>query len=167
MEEKTGSLPAASESVQHDIQETPTRRDFPTPDRRMTTWNTSSEVAQEEENALQHRPRRRYIISRPKVRQYAYKGQIIRTTSTNDPGDGDQSAEDAEDDTTQSRERLDMFIDLIWVGIVGNIAEAFSSRAFGDHEDRVSEAFLVFVIVFLPSWRVWNGIREILNNYYR
>ena len=69
--------------------------------------------------------------------------------------------------TLISREkRMDLFIDLIWVGIVGNISDVFASKAFEPGTDSAQNAVLLFVIVFLPSWRIWNGIREILDSYY-
>lgn len=124
---------------------------------------------QDEVDVLQRRRRRLYIFSRPKVLQYTYKGQVIRAGVTSDLSDGDHTVQDIDEDLARSRDRLDLFIDLIWVGIVGNISEAFSSAAYGTREGRVSEsdAFGLFVLVFLPSWRIWNGVREILNNYYR
>lgn len=66
----------------------------------------------------------------------------------------------------RQRERQDLFVDLIWVGIIGNLSEVFSYLNFSKDESRPGTATLVFVLVFLPSWRIWNAMREFLNNYY-
>lgn len=72
---------------------------------------------------------------------------------------------DERESIAKNRERLDLFIDLIWVGIIGNLSEVYSDLYFrpdGNH----GQAILVFMIAFLPTWRIWNLLREFLNNYY-
>lgn len=66
----------------------------------------------------------------------------------------------------KQRERLDLFIDLIWVGIIGNLSEVFSALNFNAKTSQPGLATLVFLLVFLPSWRIWNAMRSFLNNYY-
>jgi low temperature requirement protein LtrA len=66
----------------------------------------------------------------------------------------------------RQRERQDLFVDLIWVGIIGNLSEVFSYLNFSEDNSQPATAILVFVLVFLPSWRIWNAMREFLNNYY-
>lgn len=65
----------------------------------------------------------------------------------------------------KSRERLDLFIDLIWVGIISNLSEVYSNLYF-DPEQARGTAALVFVLTFLPSWRIWNILREFMSNFY-
>lgn len=65
---------------------------------------------------------------------------------------------------SKHRERLDLFIDLIWVGIIGNLSEVFSSMYFQDGS--AGHAVGLFILLFLPAWRIWNFLREFLNNYY-
>jgi hypothetical protein len=66
---------------------------------------------------------------------------------------------------SKHRERLDLFIDLIWVGIIGNLSEVFSTLYF-EPGSNAGHAVGLFVLLFLPSWRIWNFLREFLNNYY-
>jgi hypothetical protein len=66
---------------------------------------------------------------------------------------------------SKHRERLDLFIDLIWVGIIGNLSEVFSAMYFHD-DSSAGNAVGLFILLFLPSWRIWNFLREFLNNYY-
>jgi uncharacterized protein YqfA (UPF0365 family) len=55
---------------------------------------------------------------------------------------------------------LNLFIDLLWVGIVSNISERFSSTAF--HSDTTwGSAFLEFSVLFYLAWRVWNDLRKV------
>lgn len=136
-------------------------------ERRAFTWNDVSGSAQEEANSMQQRSRRRYIISRPRVMQYAYKGQIVRSQESASLDEADRPFQGIDEPTVRSRERLDLFIDLIWVGIISNISEAFSSKAFASEDGSSSDAFVLYLVVFLPSWRIWNGVREIINSYYR
>lgn len=136
-------------------------------ERKRYTWNDLSTISQEEEDAIQSRPRHMYIISRPKVIQYAYKGQIVQSERTSHSNEEDNSVEGIDEATARSRERLDLFIDLIWVGIIGNISEAFSTKAFASEDGSAVDAFVLILLVFLPSWRIWNGVREVLNDYYR
>ncbi|KAK4945257.1 hypothetical protein LTR10_015416 [Elasticomyces elasticus] len=118
----------------------------------------------QEEDVLEYRPRHKYMISRPRALQYTYKSQVYTSEGDVTEQSGEEAAKEAGID--KARERLDLFIDLIWVGIISNLSEVFSSDAFGSEDASPSKAFLFFVLVFLPTWRVWNGIREILNNYY-
>ncbi|KAJ9611531.1 hypothetical protein H2200_004715 [Cladophialophora chaetospira] len=70
------------------------------------------------------------------------------------------------EDIAKERERLDLFVDLIWVGIIGNLSDVFSSLAFRAENPDSALGMLVFILVFLPSWRIWDAMREFLNNYY-
>ena len=66
----------------------------------------------------------------------------------------------------ERRERLDLFIDLIWVGIISNLSEVFSGWYFSTNKGQWGEAVGVFILIFLPSWRIWNSLREFMNDYY-
>ena len=66
----------------------------------------------------------------------------------------------------ERRERLDLFIDLIWVGIISNLSEVFSGWFFSPNQGQWGEAVGVFILIFLPSWRIWNSLREFMNDYY-
>ncbi|OAP61237.1 hypothetical protein AYL99_03438 [Fonsecaea erecta] len=115
------------------------------------------------------RARHRYTIRRPRALQFSYRRQVVHA------GDERGARESAgrssisshlPEDIAKERERLDLFIDLIWVGIIGNLSEVFSSLGFRPEDPDLGLAALVFILVFLPSWRIWDAMREFLNNYY-
>jgi low temperature requirement protein LtrA len=62
--------------------------------------------------------------------------------------------------------RLDLFIDLIWVGIIGNLSATYSEQAFGDSGVSIGLSFLEFILLFLPIWRVWDNLRDYCINFY-
>lgn len=57
-------------------------------------------------------------------------------------------------------EWFNLFIDLIWVGIVSNIGEAFLSTAFESENSKLALGLLEFLILFLTAWRIWNSLRK-------
>lgn len=62
--------------------------------------------------------------------------------------------------------RFELFIDLIWVGIIGNLAEHFSDQAFNiDVGPMIARATLEFVILFLLAWRFWKYLQEFMGKY--
>lgn len=64
-------------------------------------------------------------------------------------------------------DRFELFIDLIWVGIIGNLAEHFSDQAFGtDSTFSVGENVLEFIILFLIAWRIWKDLQEFMSKYH-
>lgn len=130
-----------------------------------------------ETRAVSHK----YIFQRPRALQYAYHGRIItagdeepfavseslsRESSTSTNGKMIPIKEHAFLGIEKLRERLDLFIDLVWVGIITNLSEVFSSYYF-DPEARSGEATLIFILAFVASWRIWNMLREFLQNYYQ
>ena len=63
--------------------------------------------------------------------------------------------------------RFELFIDLIWVGIISNLAERFSDEAF-DLESTSSEGANVFefIVTFLIAWRIWKDLQEFMTKYH-
>lgn len=59
---------------------------------------------------------------------------------------------------------MDLFIDLLWVGIVSNISERFTQAAF--ENDNYGEAFLEFLVLFLLAFEIWNLLRGFLNDAF-
>jgi low temperature requirement protein LtrA len=127
--------------------------------------------------------RHNYVISRPRALQYSYRSKLISTGDeaganpgllTNErtpdgiaePNALTPRAPRAREDIEKHRERLDLFIDLIWVGIISNLSEAFS-YFFYEAGNNAGEATLLFILLFLPSWRIWNFLREFLNSFYQ
>lgn len=60
--------------------------------------------------------------------------------------------------------RVDLFIDLVWVGIISNISEHFYNRQFG--ADAVTGAITEFILLFLPAWRIWSALQAFLSSFY-
>ena len=62
--------------------------------------------------------------------------------------------------------RFELFIDLIWVGIIGNLAEHFSDQAFGSETTwDVGQAAFEFIVLFLIAWRIWKDLQEFMSRY--
>lgn len=62
---------------------------------------------------------------------------------------------------------FELFIDLIWVGIISNLAENFSDHAFGSESKfTVGESVFEFVVLFLIAWRIWKDLQEFMSRYH-
>ncbi|KIW76064.1 hypothetical protein Z517_10809 [Fonsecaea pedrosoi CBS 271.37] len=115
------------------------------------------------------RARHRYTFRRPRALQFLYRSQVVHAGDERGlPESVTRSSISSHlpEDVAKERERLDLFIDLIWVGIISNLSEVFSSLAFRPKDPHIGIASLVFILVFMPSWRIWDAMREFLNNYY-
>ena len=63
--------------------------------------------------------------------------------------------------------RFELFIDLIWVGIISNLAEHFSDQAFQSESTfSIGDAVLEFIILFLIAWRIWKDLQEFMGKYH-
>ena len=63
--------------------------------------------------------------------------------------------------------RFELFIDLIWVGIISNLAEHFSDQSFGtDSRLSAGDAFLEFIVLFVIAWRIWKDLQEFMGKYH-
>lgn len=110
-----------------------------------------------------------YIIQRPRALQYKYKSKRVDIGEEGGLTPQLSTSIDVKytiEGIAKSRERIDLFIDLVWVGIISNLSEVFSKVYFqpGGH---AAAAFLEFNLIFLPAWRIWNFLREFLNSYYK
>jgi hypothetical protein len=70
---------------------------------------------------------------------------------------GDSGKEErSTDDAIKQYGRVDLFIDLIWVGIIANISASFGEQAFGENTGlSIGEAVGEFCLLFIPIWRLW------------
>jgi low temperature requirement protein LtrA len=107
-----------------------------------------------------------YFFERPRALQYTYLGERISYGEDAAPISHEiSSASDLKytaEGVAKARERIDLFIDLVWVGIISNLSEVFSEVYFAPHQS-AGKAFLMFIVVFLPAWRIWNFLREFLS----
>ena len=63
--------------------------------------------------------------------------------------------------------RFELFIDLIWVGIISNLAEHFSDQVFQSESTfSVEDAVFEFIILFLIAWRIWKDLQEFMGRYH-
>ena len=63
--------------------------------------------------------------------------------------------------------RFELFIDLIWVGIVGNIADHFSEQAYGPESvNSTGRAIFEFIVLFLLAWRFWMYLQQFMSKYH-
>ena len=87
---------------------------------------------------LRTRPARKYIIARPRALQYTYQSKVLKAGEEEAVGGnhitlvstGKSESDSVEhhvprihDSIEKQRERMDLFIDLIWVGIISNVSE--------------------------------------------
>lgn len=125
---------------------------------------------------IETRPvRHQYLFRRPRALQYSYQSRVISVgdeagaiavpkSTAVDGKETPRLIHYSPEGISRHRERLDLFIDLIWVGIIGNLSEVFSSMYFQDGNP--GHAVGLFILLFLPAWRIWNFLREFLNSYY-
>ena len=59
-----------------------------------------------------------------------------------------------------------MFIDLLWVGIIGNLADHFSEQAYSPESHyQVGRVIFDFIILFLLAWRIWKSLQDFMSKY--
>lgn len=73
--------------------------------------------------------------------------------------------ERSSDNVESQRERIDLFIDLLWVGIISNISEHYFEQAFSG-ADESGHAMVEFILLFLPAWSIWSELQTFLSSYY-
>lgn len=86
-------------------------------------------------------PPRNAWFTRPHALNYFYQGKLFRTKNE------------------RSSDKLELFLDLIYVGIVSNLAShAVKNASWG--------SLLKFIVVFIPAWNVWCDLKEFMNYYF-
>ncbi|KAI9893596.1 MAG: hypothetical protein M1814_006392 [Vezdaea aestivalis] len=108
----------------------------------------------------------KYIIRKPRALQYIYNGKLVKLSSKMDqvdpstPGYVEGANLRSTDSAASQRGRLDLFVDLIWVGVIGNLAENYSRLAFESEKEGVqySDAILAYFVCFVPAWKIWNSV---------
>lgn len=71
------------------------------------------------------------------------------------------------DNPLLAKRRFELFIDLIWVGIIGNLADSFSEEAFSDESDTpVGRAVGNFILLFVTAWRLWKFLQLFMSRYH-
>lgn len=84
-------------------------------------------------------------------------------TSSRDARD---SEERSTDDVPKQLRRIDLFVDLVWVGIIANLSGTYGEQAFTNSGVDSGLAVLEFVLLFFPIWRVWDDLRSYTSHHY-
>lgn len=112
-----------------------------------------------------------FIIKRPQALQFYHpeisgpsttlEKQLSRRvgrapSTTSNESSTDSQKEDRSDNAIKQFQRVDLFIDLIWVGIIANLSASFGEQAFGENTSlTIGEATGEFCLLFIPIWRMW------------
>lgn len=87
------------------------------------------------------RPRNAVWFIRPHALNYFKDGVLFRTKGE------------------RTSEKTELFLDLMYVGIIANVAgEASEEASWG--------SLLQYILVFIPYWTVWADIKDFTNYYY-
>lgn len=78
----------------------------------------------------------------------------------------DDAEERGTDDIPKMRSRLNLFVDLIWVGIIANLSGNFGEQAFQDNQIGVGIAVAEFILLFIVIWRVWDSLRVYTSSFF-
>jgi hypothetical protein len=91
---------------------------------------------------------------------------VSETPSRTNTRDARDSEERSTDNLPKQLARIDLFVDLVWVGIIANLAGTFGKQAFTDSGVSIGTAVGEFVLLFFPIWRVWDDLRSYTSHYY-
>jgi low temperature requirement protein LtrA len=140
---------------------------------RVNRARTDLDTASIESRASRHA----YILKRPRALHYKKIDDssdnipLARRKLTRLPSDssGESSRDKDErstDDLLKQISRLDLFVDLVWVGIIANLSRTFGEQAFAESGTGIGPALLEFVLLFIPIWRIWDHLRAFCINFY-
>jgi hypothetical protein len=108
------------------------------------------------------------LLSREPSRVTKEPSSISKETSNISNGSRTYSEEGerSTDNGVKQYERVDLFIDLIWVGIIANLSGTFGEQAFGEDTGvTIGQAAGEFILLFIPIWRMWDYLREYIGNF--
>lgn len=112
-------------------------------------------------NKLFRRPRA--LLYHPVHHPRKPKENHSEAVSSNDARDSEGRSSD---NISKQLRRIDLFVDLIWVGIVANLSGTFGEQAFTDSGVSINSAVGEFVLLFFPIWKVWDDLRSYTSHYY-
>jgi hypothetical protein len=81
------------------------------------------------------------LFTRPHALNYFHQGHLYRTKGERQSG------------------RFELFLDLLYVGIVANLAKSTT-------EDATGLSLLKYLLLFMPAWQIWSDLRDFMNYYY-
>lgn len=80
-------------------------------------------------------------FTRPYALNYFHKGVLFRTRHERTSG------------------KLELFLDLVYVGIAANLASTAVSGAS-------AVSFVKYLLVFIPAWTIWSDLKDFMNYYF-
>ncbi len=125
----------------------------------------------------------KYFFRRPRLLQYYENGELVDSHGHRssvdvyehlvDDTSGDPKVQRGElqylyaegVSTHCGLDFLNLFIDLLWAGIISNISENFVNSAF-DPGSSWGLAFMEFAILLLTAFKMWNYLRKFLNSFF-
>lgn len=119
--------------------------------------------------------RHAHVVRRPRALQYfkPIEGtttppnqNLAKRISNNSTESGGEREQRSTQNLLKQLGRLDLFVDLIWVGIIANLSRSFSEQAFTDSGVGIGAAVFEFVLLFIPIWRLWDYLRTFASNYF-
>ncbi|SPO20974.1 uncharacterized protein UTRI_00451 [Ustilago trichophora] len=84
---------------------------------------------------------RRYLFRRPRALQYFRGNVLVRS------------------DEERSSHRLELFFDLVFVGLIATLAE----EAIHEHN---GDAIVRYILTYTAAWMIWNYMREVFNAFF-
>lgn len=84
---------------------------------------------------------RRYLFRRPRALQY-FRGTVL-----------------VRSEEERSSHRLELFFDLVFVGLIATLAE----EAIHEHN---GDAIVRYILTYTAAWMVWNYMREVFNAFF-
>ncbi|SNX81695.1 uncharacterized protein MEPE_00400 [Melanopsichium pennsylvanicum] len=95
---------------------------------------------QDAQNRALHE-QRRYLFRRPRALQYFRGNVLVRS------------------DEERSSHRLELFFDLVFVGLIATLAEEAIHKHDGD-------AIVRYILTYTAAWMIWNYMREVFNAFF-
>ncbi|KAJ9475219.1 hypothetical protein PHBOTO_005311 [Pseudozyma hubeiensis] len=95
---------------------------------------------QDARNRAMHE-QRRYLFRRPRALQY-FRGNIL-----------------VRSEEERSSHRLELFFDLVFVGLIATLAE----EAIHEHN---GDAIVRYILTYTAAWMIWNYMREVFNAFF-
>jgi low temperature requirement protein LtrA len=134
-------------------------------------WLQDSNRAPTTLHAESRASRHAHLIKRPRAWQYsnpdagvlALHESLEKRTSHDTEGDREERSTE---NIPKQLSRLELFVDLIWVGIIANISTTYGETAFSESGVGIGVAVLEFLLLFVPIWRVWDQLRAYNSNFY-
>lgn len=117
----------------------------------------------------------KYLVKRPIIKEHLSTiSSNLRLQPSNHGGApaitaplSPDSTNEAADNHILEKRRFELFIDLIWVGIIGDLADTFSDEAFSETSDTpVGRAIGNFILLFVTAWRLWKFLQVFMSKYH-